>query len=157
ARNPRPLPRCAEDRSDMASATLNDPLVAIVTPVYNGAKFLVETLDSVQSQTYPNLVHIVIDNASTDATPEILARYQHTRVPIEIRSNPQTLAIAENWNLAVSLPPATAKYFRVLSADDLIAPAFVSRMVALAEKHPNVVVVGCGLNHRGEPANVLGW
>jgi glycosyltransferase involved in cell wall biosynthesis len=131
------------------------PLVAVVTPVYNGARFLAETMDCVQAQSYPNLVHIVHDNASSDATPEIIARYADARVPVIVARNAQTMPLAANWNAAVARTPADAKYFRVLCADDLIAPNFVERMVALAERNPTAIVVGCGLRHRGVDAETF--
>jgi glycosyltransferase involved in cell wall biosynthesis len=133
------------------------PLVAIVTPVYNGAEFLDETMRAVQAQTHPNVVHIVHDNASTDATAEILTRYVNARVPVEVARNQRTLPIGANWNAAVARVPREAKYFRVLCADDLIEPEFVARTVDLAERNPTVVVVGCGLKHRAENPAETRW
>lgn len=133
------------------------PLVVVVTPVYNGAEFLAEAMDSVQQQTYPNLAHIVLDNASTDATAEILARYGSARVPVVVKRNAETVSLGANWNAAVALVPTGAKYFRVLCADDVMAPEFVARTVALAEKHPSVAVVGCRLHHRGQTSDSAGW
>jgi glycosyltransferase involved in cell wall biosynthesis len=123
------------------------PLLAIVTPVYNGARFLAETMDAVQAQTYSNLVHIVLDNASTDGTADILKRYANARIPVIVYRNDTTVPMAANWNKSLTFIPPDAKYFRVLCADDVITPDFSMRMVALAEQHPNVVVVGCDLNH----------
>lgn len=142
----------------MHSGTSRDPpLVAIVTPVYNGAAFLAETMDAVQAQSYPNLLHIVQDNASTDATPDILERYENARVPVDVVRNERTFPIGQNWNAAVARIPAEAKYFRVLCADDLIDPAFVTRMVDLAERHPSVVLVGCAVRHRNLSATDHKW
>ncbi|MBI1360389.1 MAG: glycosyltransferase [Alphaproteobacteria bacterium] len=125
------------------------PLFAIVTPVYNGAAYLAETMDSVQAQTYPNIIHFVLDNASTDATPEILERYANARIPVVVKRNPATVSMGVNWNLALELVPPEAPYFRVLCADDLMAPEFSAQMVGLAMRHPGVVAVGCELDHRG--------
>jgi glycosyltransferase involved in cell wall biosynthesis len=142
----------------MHSATHYDPpLVAIVTPVYNGAAFLAETMDAVQGQDYPNLIHIVQDNASTDATPEILARYKNARVLVDVVRSDTTVPIGRNWNATVRRVPAEAKYFRILCADDLIDPTFVTRMVGLAERHPSVVVVGCAIRHRNLSATDYKW
>ena len=114
-------------------------------------------MEAVQAQTYRNLVHIVHDNASTDATPEILARYGKARVPVEVVRTAKTSPIAQNWNAAVARVPAGAKYFRVLCADDLIEPEFVTSTVAVAERNPSVVVVGCGLRHREAHAINAQW
>jgi glycosyltransferase involved in cell wall biosynthesis len=140
-----------------SNAHRGTPLVAVVTPVYNGATFLDETMRAVQAQTYPNLLHIVHDNASTDATPEILAGYRNARVPVEVERNEQTLPIGANWNAAVARVPREAKYFRILCADDLIEPEFVARTVDLAERRPTVMVVGCALKHRAADVAETRW
>ncbi len=119
------------------------PLVAIATPVYNGAAFLEETMECVQSQTYPNIVHCVLDNASSDATPEIIARFKHRRVPLITARNPATVPLIGNWNAALRLVPSDAAYFRVLSADDLMDRRCIEKMVALGEQNPRVGVILC--------------
>ncbi|MEL6830771.1 MAG: glycosyltransferase family A protein, partial [Pseudomonadota bacterium] len=75
--------------------------VYVLTPVYNGAEFLREAMDSVQAQTYPNLEHLVIENASTDATPQILSEYENARVPVRVIKNETLLRQVPNWNTAV--------------------------------------------------------
>jgi glycosyltransferase involved in cell wall biosynthesis len=118
------------------------PLVAIVTPVYNGAEFLAEAMDSVQAQTWPNLVHIVIDNASTDDTPKILERYRNGRVPVVVLRNQTTLPIMANFNAAFDSAPAEAAYVRILCSDDTISPTCIEETVNLAETDPQIGVVG---------------
>lgn len=122
---------------------MTQPLVAIVTPVYNGAEFLDETMASVQAQTWENLVHVVIDNASTDETPAIIERYRNGRVPVIVYRNGTTLPVRENFEMAVQSAPAEAAYVRVLCGDDTFYPESTTEMVALAEAHPEIGVVGC--------------
>jgi glycosyltransferase involved in cell wall biosynthesis len=119
------------------------PLVAIATPVYNGGQFLEEAMACVQAQTYPNLVHCVLDNASTDATAEIIDRFRDKRVPLITARNEQTIPMLENWNAVVRLIPNDATYFRVLPADDLMAPTCLEKMIAIGEENPTVSVLGC--------------
>lgn len=133
------------------------PLFVVVTPVYNGARFLTEAMDAVQAQTYPNVLHIVLDNASTDATPEILKGYSNSRVPVVVKRNASLLSLEDNWNAAIELVPAEAAYFRVLCADDVMAPDFAEKTIAVAERNPGVVAVGCKLNHRGLDPDADGW
>jgi glycosyltransferase involved in cell wall biosynthesis len=118
-------------------------LVAIVTPVYNGERFLAETMACVQAQTYPNLVHIILDNASTDSTPSIIERYAKGPVPLVIKRNSRTLSMYENWETSLRLIERDVSYFLVLCADDLITPDAIERLVNIAELDPNIGVVGC--------------
>jgi glycosyltransferase involved in cell wall biosynthesis len=127
----------------MMSTTDSTPLVAIVTPVYNGERFIAETMACVQQQDYPNIVHIILDNACTDATPEILNSFKNQRVPIIVHRNPATLPMIDNHNSAIKLVPPEAKYFRNLCADDLMHPSAIRRKVAIAESDPQITVVGC--------------
>lgn len=59
------------------------PKISVITPTYNQAEFIEETLLSIEAQAYPNLEHVVVDALSTDATPDILARYAG-RLPMRV-------------------------------------------------------------------------
>jgi glycosyltransferase involved in cell wall biosynthesis len=120
-----------------------EPLVAVVTPVYNGGKYLERAMQSVQAQTYGNLVHVVLDNASTDETAQIIEMFRGGRVPVQAFRNDTLLPQAENWNKAFSYVPADAVYAKLLCADDLMRPECVASFVALAEREPSVEVVLC--------------
>lgn len=119
------------------------PLVAVITPAYNGAPYLRETMECVQAQTYENLIHIVLDNASTDETPRIIDDYRDGRVPIVAARNETVLPMIANWNAAFALAPENAVYLRLLCADDLMTPDSIARMVELAESRPEIGVVVC--------------
>jgi glycosyltransferase involved in cell wall biosynthesis len=114
------------------------PLVAVVTPVYNGAPYLEKTLACVQAQTYPNLVHIVLDNASSDQTPQLIDAAKGGRVPVITKRNTRTIPQTENWNKAVSMAPQDARYVKILPADDLMRVDCIEKMVAIAESDPEI-------------------
>lgn len=118
------------------------PLVAVVTPVRDGAPHLAETMESVQAQDYPALLHVVLDNASTDDTPAILKSHASGRVPLAVWRNREPLRRAANWETAIHQIPAESGYFRLLAAGDRMRPDAISRMVAVAEASPNVGAVG---------------
>lgn len=119
------------------------PLVAVVTPVYNGAKHLEETILAVQAQTYRPLVHCIVDNASTDATPEIIAKYLGPDAAVRVITvrNPETVTFQENSNKAVELAPAEATHFRILHADDTLPPTAIADMMELALQGDDIVLV----------------
>lgn len=75
----------------------NLPTLSVVTPAYNQAEFLRDTIESVFSQDYPNIEHVVLDDGSTDDTPKILAEYGD-RVRWETHKNMgQTATINKGW------------------------------------------------------------
>lgn len=114
------------------------PLVAVVTPSYNGMPYLESTLRSVQQQTYPNVVHVVLDNASTDDSAAVISKYSGGRVPIFSERNATLISQMDNWNKAMSLVPADARYVNVLCADDLLRKDAIERLVECAESDPRV-------------------
>jgi glycosyltransferase involved in cell wall biosynthesis len=63
---------------------MTGPLVSAITPTYDGADFVAETIESVLAQTYERVEHVLVDDGSTDATPGLLARYA-ARHPERIR------------------------------------------------------------------------
>jgi glycosyltransferase involved in cell wall biosynthesis len=117
------------------------PLVAIVTPVYNGGKYLRQTMECVQAQTYPNIVHVLLNNCSSDDSAAIIADFAGQRVPVLAFANDEVLPLAANWNRAFSLVPDEAVYAKLLCADDLIRSDAISRFVDVAEANPTVEVV----------------
>lgn len=128
---------------------MSEPLVSVVTPVYNGGKFIAECVESVLSQSHRNLEYVVLDNASTDDTPKILADYASRDARIRIQRNPETLYFLDNWNRSLELISPESRYCRVLHADDTMYPDALASTVAVAESAPSVAIVG-GLRLRGE-------
>lgn len=119
-----------------------EPLVSVLTPVYNGAADLAECIESVLSQTYSNWEYIIVNNNSTDDTLEIAGRYAREDPRIQVHSNHVLLDIIANHNRAFRLISASSKYCKIVSADDWLFPDCLARMVSLAEAHPSVGIVG---------------
>lgn len=123
------------------SAPAPDALVAVVTPVYNGGKHLEEAILAVQAQTYRPLVHCIVDNASTDETADILAKYANADVPIITRRNDTTISFQENHNAVLELMPPETKYFRMLHADDTMPPDAIAAMMQVARSADDIVML----------------
>jgi glycosyltransferase involved in cell wall biosynthesis len=126
-------------------------LIAVVTPVYNGGKFLAQAMEAVQAQTYRPLIHVVLDNCSTDDTAAIIARYQGRGVPIVTKKNATLLPVTQNWSEAVRMVPAEAAYFKILCADDLMTPDAMAKMTQVALSAEDVRVVTGGERVNGVP------
>lgn len=131
-----PLPNPTE-RSGTAS------LVSVLVPVLDGAEFLATCLDSALSQDYPSLEFIVVDNGSTDTTPDIVAAYAARDDRIRTHRHPRTIPAAENFNFCHTLISERSRWVKWLHADDTLRKDCVRRMVELAEAHASVGLVGC--------------
>jgi glycosyltransferase involved in cell wall biosynthesis len=118
------------------------PVVTVVTPVYNGGRFLAECVESVLGQTYEAFEYVISDNHSTDGTGAVLARYAAEDARIRVVRPPRFLPQITNWNFAVAHASPQSAYLKFLEADDALAPTCLEKMVALADAHPSVGLVG---------------
>jgi glycosyltransferase involved in cell wall biosynthesis len=123
------------------SAT-SQPLVSVVTPVYNAAEYFAECIESVLNQTYENWEYVIYDNCSTDGSLEIAQSYetQDPRVRVVAADVFVNQLASSNRSLREISPDS--KYTKVLHADDWMFLECLERMVGLAERHPNVGIVG---------------
>jgi glycosyltransferase involved in cell wall biosynthesis len=126
------------------------PLVSVITPVYNGEEFLNECIESVLSQTYQNWDYTIVNNRSTDRTLEIAQAYAAHDPRIRIHDNRDFLPIIQNHNHAIRQISQPSKYCKVVLADDWLFPECIMKMVALAQSNPSVGLVGAyGLEGNG--------
>ncbi|MGA2515996.1 MAG: glycosyltransferase family 2 protein [Thermodesulfobacteriota bacterium] len=120
----------------------SQPLVSVITPVYNMGQFLPECIESILMQTYKNFEYIIVNNCSTDNTLEIASAYAKKDSRVRVHTNNRFVGVIENHNIAFSLISPGAKYCKVVSADDFIFPDFIMRTVEVAEENPSVGIVG---------------
>ncbi len=124
--------------------TDNKSLVSICIPTYNGEQFITEALNSAISQTYSNLEIVVSDDASNDATIEIIERFKKkTQIPISIYHH-IPCGIGANWNNCVQ--NAKGEFIKFLFQDDILLPSCVEKMVQLAETKKTIGLVYCKRN-----------
>jgi glycosyltransferase involved in cell wall biosynthesis len=120
----------------------SQPLVSVVTPVYNGATYLAECIESVLAQTYPNWEYVIVNNCSKDHTLDIAQHYARQDKRIRIYNNDSFLTLMQNWNHALRQISAESKYCKVVHADDRLLPECLTQMIRVAEAHPSVGLVG---------------
>jgi glycosyltransferase involved in cell wall biosynthesis len=116
----------------VAEGSADRPLVTVITAVYNGQPYVAGCLDSVLSQDYPNIEHIVMDGGSSDGTLEVLRQYDD-RIALW-RSEPDN-GLYDAWNKA--LLEAHGEWICFLGADDQFLPGAVSAYMALAASNPH--------------------
>jgi glycosyltransferase involved in cell wall biosynthesis len=119
------------------------PFVSVLTPVFNGDKYLAECIESVLVQTHKNFEYIIVNNCSTDRTLEIALDYAKRDSRVQVRTNDRFVDVIENHNIAFRSISPRSKYCKVVSADDWIFPDCLTRMVENAEAHPSAGLVGC--------------
>jgi glycosyltransferase involved in cell wall biosynthesis len=117
------------------------PLVTVLTPVYNGEPFLAECIESVLRQTHDHWEYVIVDNASTDRTAEISHAYAARDRRIRVHTNDRLVPVVENHNIAVRQLSPAAVWCKFVSADDMLLPECLEKMVALATEHPSVGLV----------------
>jgi len=117
------------------------PLVSVLTPVYNGEEYLAECIESVLAQTYQNWEYCIVNNCSTDRTLEIAKAYAQKDKRIRIHNNLEFVSCDENGNIAFQQISPGSKYCKVVQADDWMFPECLMEMVELAEAHPTIGIV----------------
>mgnify|MGYP000080977274 CR=1 FL=1 len=115
------------------------PRVGIGMPVYNGERYLEETLKATLSQTYEDFELIIADNASTDRTEEICREYQAKDSRIRYIRNPVNLGASKNYS--VCFEPSRSEYFRWANADDLPELDLVEKCLKELDANPSAVLV----------------
>jgi glycosyltransferase involved in cell wall biosynthesis len=118
-----------------------EPEVSVVTPVYNGAKYLRECIESILAQTYENWEYVIVNNCSTDESLSIAREYERNNPRIRVFENSKHLPLLENSNVSLRKISPTAKYCKIVHADDWLMPECLELMVALADQNPSVSMV----------------
>jgi glycosyltransferase involved in cell wall biosynthesis len=121
---------------------MTQPLVHILTPVFNNVQHIGECIESVLAQTYPNWVYTIVDNCSTDGSGAVARRYAEMDSRIEVYSADSFLPVLANHNRTWRMMSAGAVYGKMLFADDWIFPDYLQRVVDVAESHSTVGIVG---------------
>jgi polysaccharide pyruvyl transferase CsaB len=112
-------------------------LVSIVLPVYNGAAYVRESIESVLQQTYPAWELIVVDDGSTDETPQILAAFAgHPQIKL-LRQENQKLPAALNFGFR----HASGEFLTWTSDDNRMLPDCLAELTAFLRAHPHVELV----------------
>lgn len=107
--------------------------VSIVTPSWNSEKYIVQTIESVRSQTYKNWEMIIVDDCSTDHTVEIATDYSKRDSRIKVYRQNVNGGAAKARNR--SLREATGRYIAYLDADDIWKPHKLEKQIKFMRKH----------------------
>jgi glycosyltransferase involved in cell wall biosynthesis len=126
----------------VGTGTTRGPLVSVITPVFNGAPYLAECLESVLAQSHRNWECAIVDNASTDETPEIAEQFAARDSRIRHLRFDEFVSATANHNRAFMSISPESTFCKVVQADDWMYPECLSQMIRAAEVSETVGVIG---------------
>jgi glycosyltransferase involved in cell wall biosynthesis len=130
------------------------PAVSVAMSVYNGGDFLAESIESILAQTFRQFEFLIVDDASSDRSLEIVEAYAARDDRIRIIRNDSNLGLTKSLNRAINM--ARAPLIARHDADDVALPERFAQQVACFEAHPECDVVGTNytfIDHRGQPVD----
>lgn len=124
---------------------MNNCKVSVIIPLYNGSKYIIQTLDSVLAQTYSDYEIVIVDDASTDNSYEVVERYieEHSGVVFKLDKNSKNRGIAATRNRAIEL--SCGEYIALLDQDDIALPKRLELSADFLDNNPEFGAVGGGV------------
>lgn len=119
---------------------MNKPRVSVLMSVFNGENFLCESIESILSQTFEDFEFLIIDDASTDNSSNIIKNYNDTR--IKYYKNTQNLKLAKSLNILID--NAQGEYLVRMDADDISTPNRIDIQVKFMDQHKEIGMSGAG-------------
>ena len=119
-----------------------NPLVSVITPVYNREKYLVKCIESILKQTYSNFEFLIVDDKSSDNTLEIIKNYQSIDSRIKILENDKNLGATVSFNRGLDV--CQGKYVARMDSDDISLPDRFLKQVDIFESWHELEVLGTG-------------
>lgn len=113
------------------------PLVSVIMTAFNAMDTIDDSIVSILNQSFGDFELIIVNDGSTDKTPEIITEFDDARI-VFINQKNQGPAIARNCAISKS----TGKYIAILDSDDLALPQRLEKQVEFLNKHPDYVLIG---------------
>jgi glycosyltransferase involved in cell wall biosynthesis len=129
------------------------PPVCVLMAVHNGEKYLRPAVDSILSQTFKDFIFLIIDDGSTDGSPQILKQYASIDSRIQLITQPNA---GLTRTLNIGLKTATSEFIARMDSDDIALPTRLESQVAFLREHPEISLVGSNvefIDPQGCPIN----
>jgi GT2 family glycosyltransferase len=138
-----------QELNDKAHADTGYPKISVVMSVHNGSKYLKDAVESILNQTFQDFEFIIVNDASTDDTEEILKQFDDSR--IKIIKNPENLGLTKSLNIGIKA--AKGEYIARMDADDISLPHRFEIQVNFLENNPDYALVGSKFYNIDESGN----
>lgn len=125
----------------------DQPKVTVLMPVYNGAPYLVEAIQSVLQQTFTDFEFLIIDDGSTDDSAAVIKGFHDTR--IRVFQNRNNRGLVSCLNMGIKL--ARGEFIARMDADDVCLPERLTMQVAFFEAHQEIGICGTWVELIGKP------
>ena len=127
------------------------PEISIIMSVYNGGKYLRESIDSILNQTFNNFELILVDDKSTDNTKQIIETYKDRR--IKVIENNKNIGLTKSLNKAIK--QSKGKYIARMDADDISHQDRLKEQYNFMEKSPDISIAGSFMNIINESGEII--
>lgn len=124
----------------MTNYKIKKPVLSVYMPVFNASLYLSEAIESILSQTFTNFEFIIIDDASTDNSWQIIKKYSRLDKRIRAYKNKLNLGVSLTSNIAISL--VRSQFLARMDADDISFPIRFQKQINFLRKNKNHVAVG---------------
>lgn len=132
----------------------NQAIISVILPVFNGEDHLAECIESVLYQSYTNFEFIIVDDASTDSTPQILEKYSNQDERIRVITN--TVNQKQTVSANTACKNSVGKYIARMDADDIALPKRFEKQFEFLEANPDVGMVGSWTDTISDSGKVIG-
>ena len=127
--------------------------LSVIMSVYNGRRYLKEAVESILNQTFKNFEFIIIDDGSTDKSPQILDEYAKRDKRIRV-IHQKNIGLTKSLNKALKL--AQGRYIARMDADDIAYKSRFKKQVKFLQKHPKIGLVGSYVDVIDEKGKTIG-
>lgn len=117
-----------------------NPKVSVIMSVYNGEKFLRDSIESILNQTFNDFEFIIIDDCSTDKTADIIKTYSYRDPRIRIITNEQNLGLTKSLNIGIN--ESRGEFIARMDSDDVTLPERFEKQVRFLDENKDYGVVG---------------
>lgn len=132
---------------------MTNPKISVITAVYNAEKYLNESIDSILVQTFKDFEYIIVNDASTDSSLDIIKMYQKTDKRIKIINNDKNIGPAASRNKGLKV--AKGEYIAIFDADDISLPERFQQQINFLKNKNNIFLCGTGVESIDENGNII--